>query len=596
MVVFFLPKSVLADGMAFEVDPYSDRWDYSDENNQQAFINYEEGLQKMIISVGIESKNNQGTVWLFPVPANPQKVAIDIIKELPKLRGEEISGKAKTNLDFISESLRLTQLYTMPFKIFGSLLLSSDADFGESFDGGNVSVYEHLEKEGIVSEIITAKTADGIYDYLKNKGLKIESGSISVLDNYIGKDFSFVVSWINSSDQVISAQEIKDNLDKYSEENYNGYEYPKFVSLLRDVEKKYSIGYSSEAIDYLKSPQGESALLELAQAIQKDPSIINGGHQKGVFVTFPTKDIYFPLLPTSVYGSKTVPATLRIIGHVSPKIFQDIKSYTKTEYYIDDYFKPSENFKNFYNKGGNNIKYTKIEINAPSKFLTDDLWISNHAPIKTYYVNFIANYPGFISIILLVLNSVLASILAGLLLFADLRHDLKKLGLIGLSNFLTLFGLAITTLFVRTKNKNEEVTPLLEEIKQRGYFGKRKFSVILFFISIPFLFLSLIVLLFLIKDIMMIPISHSEIYYLASPIIFIEVIFCVLSIAILIAALILNRIKPEDKNLFEQLKSAGYSSWSFQPKDIMKLAFVPVFSVFFMLISWLVIKLIEFTV
>ena len=34
-----IPKSVLADGMMMRPDPYSDRWDYSGENNQQAFIN-----------------------------------------------------------------------------------------------------------------------------------------------------------------------------------------------------------------------------------------------------------------------------------------------------------------------------------------------------------------------------------------------------------------------------------------------------------------------------------------------------------------------------------------------------------------------------
>jgi hypothetical protein len=34
---------VSADGMAFK---FSDRWDYSNETNQQAFINYEYGLQK----------------------------------------------------------------------------------------------------------------------------------------------------------------------------------------------------------------------------------------------------------------------------------------------------------------------------------------------------------------------------------------------------------------------------------------------------------------------------------------------------------------------------------------------------------------------
>src|SRR3990167_2104074 len=66
-VFSFNPKSVLADGMIIKPDPYSDRWDYSSENSQQAFINYENGLQKMIISVGFEEENSNGVVWLFPV-------------------------------------------------------------------------------------------------------------------------------------------------------------------------------------------------------------------------------------------------------------------------------------------------------------------------------------------------------------------------------------------------------------------------------------------------------------------------------------------------------------------------------------------------
>ncbi len=45
LVVFPLaPQPVFADGMA--IAHYADRWDYSDETNQQAFINYEYGLQK----------------------------------------------------------------------------------------------------------------------------------------------------------------------------------------------------------------------------------------------------------------------------------------------------------------------------------------------------------------------------------------------------------------------------------------------------------------------------------------------------------------------------------------------------------------------
>ena len=157
------PESVFADGLAIK---YSDRWDYSDETNQQAFINYEHGVQKMIISVGLDDENSEGVVWLFPVPADPSKVVIDVVKSLPQLSGEEISQKAKSNLDGITQSLLLTQIYT------AVVVIPNTGRFlgGEGITG-DVTVYEHLEKEGITSEIITAKTATGLYDYLRSKGL-----------------------------------------------------------------------------------------------------------------------------------------------------------------------------------------------------------------------------------------------------------------------------------------------------------------------------------------------------------------------------------------------------------------------------------------
>jgi len=197
----FTSKSALADGMMIKPDPYSDRWDYSSESNQQAFINYDNGLQKMIISVGIEDENSDGIVWLFPVPSEPNKVAIDVVKSLPQLSGEEISEKAKSNLDNTIKFLQMTQIYPIPFMFLSQPLgvsepveiniLGMSEDISKSVEP-DVVVYEHLEKEGITSEIITAKTATGLYDYLNNKGLKIESGSISVLDDYIGKEYSFV--------------------------------------------------------------------------------------------------------------------------------------------------------------------------------------------------------------------------------------------------------------------------------------------------------------------------------------------------------------------------------------------------------------------
>ena len=546
----FFPKLVLADGMLIEPDPYSDRWDYSSETNQQALINYENGLEKMIISVEFDANNSSGVVWLFPVPADPQKVAIDVVKNLPQLSGEEISGKAKSYLDDTRNFLSLTQLYPIPLlSIFGassSASFDSEADVFAPMGAANnkeaaidVVVYEHLDKEGISSEIITAKTANGLYDYLKAKGLNIKAGTIPVLDNYIGKDYSFLVSWISST------------------------ENPQMI----------------EPVDTYRTISTK---------------------QRGIIVTFPTKEIYFPLLPTSVYGSETVPATIRVFGHVSPKIFQDIKGFTKTEYYVDGSANFPDELKNFYSGKNQDIKYTKVELNAPSKFLTDDLWFRNHAPIKTYYSSFVAQHPIINWFILLILSSIITGILAGLIVFKDLRKKPIKLGLIGLSNSLTIVGLLITTLLVSTKNRQEDVTTLVAQLKQKGYCWKRKTAAILFFLDLPFLVLGLDILPILIQGIQIsIRLNNqwgSSLGYFDIFEVIILLIIYALPLIILLVSFFLKRTKPEDKTLFEQLKASGYSSWSFQPKDKLKIAFIPIFSIFFLTISWLLVKIIELTV
>ena len=607
----FLPKSVLADGAIIEPDPYSGRWDYSDEDNQQAFINYSNGLQKMIISVGIDKENSNGAVWLFPVPAEPNKVAIDVAKSMPVLKGEDISKKAKLNLDNAKKFLQMTQLYTIPIMPYfnplsteetvgrykGMGITNSLADGVEQ----DVVVYEHLEKEGITSEIITAKTANGLYDYLKGKGLKIEVGSIPVFDNYIGKNFSFIASWISSPEKLNSADEIKSKLDYYF---FYKYDYPKFLNLIGDLKQKYpefNQAYAYDPVGYLRSQQGAIVMEELAQAIQNDPSIIaedydiyeKSANQKGIFVTFPTKEIYFPLLPTSVYGSKTIPVTIRVIGHVTPKVFQGIKSYTKTEYYVDENASFGSDFKDFYSGQGENIKYTKIEINAPSKFFTDDLWLKARAPVKTYYSTFIAKYPIVITVFLFILSSVLTGLLVGSIIFKDLRKNPVKLGLIGLSNLLTIIGLLITTVLIKTKNTSKNVEPILAKTIQKEYCWERRVATILFFVATPFFVFGLFSLPSLLDSLdtsMRYGYYHFDDYFVPN------LIFYILPTAALITGFLIKRIKPEDKNLFKQLKQAGYSSWTFQPKDKLKIVFVPVFSITFLVISWLIVKFVELIV
>ncbi len=521
-------KLVFADGVM--LNPYEGSWDYSSEKNQQAFINYDNGFQKMIISVETDKDYNNGVVWLFPLPSDPNRIAIDIVNNLPRLSGAEITGEAKAILWEIGQFLKSTQLPLSIFKI--SPFFSLITTLGEQGAANDVTVYEHLVKEGMTTEVITAKTANGLYDYLRNKGFKIENSSIPVLDHYIGKAYSFVASWVNPESELYSR-------------------------LIRE----------------------------------KDAS-----KRKGISVTFPTDEIYFPLLPTSVYGSKIIPITIRIMGHVSPKVFKDIKNYAVTEYCINEYITDSDrgSLKGFYNGQNKNYKYTKIDINAPSKYLTDDLWVARNAPMRTYYTSFIITHVFITRIFLWLLTSVLTGILVGWVVFKDLRKNTLKLALLGLSNCFSVFGLLIATIFVSTKNNPTKADELMCKIKNKGYIWRRRAAIIMIYFAIPVLTFTI----FISSLLGIVLVSNRQFgidsYFLHA--LFRSLMLCILPIILLILARIFKRIKPEDKHLFDQLNTSGYSSWSFKPKDKMKIIFVPLYSISFLIISWLIISYIMLTV
>jgi len=108
--------NVFADGMVINQDPrdpYSGEWDYSDESDQQAFINYQDGMEKMIVSVKIDDIEDKNAVWVFPVPAEPAKVAINMVEELPEMNGVEISSSAKSNLAKVKNILFGSQIYPL---------------------------------------------------------------------------------------------------------------------------------------------------------------------------------------------------------------------------------------------------------------------------------------------------------------------------------------------------------------------------------------------------------------------------------------------------------------------------------------------------
>ncbi|MFA6437624.1 MAG: DUF2330 domain-containing protein [Candidatus Paceibacterota bacterium] len=463
----------------------------ADENNQEAFINYQNGQEKLVVVVDIDEQNSD-TVWIMPIPGKAKEIKMNIMSEIPVFGGYEVMSKIKLalsrslkNLFFISATSQFWSFF--PVVVVGTSLTSARGGSGTGSTSGDfISVNQHIEKNGMIMETITAQKTESLYNYLSNKGLKVKQGDMTTLSSYMNQDYVFVVSWLSSK-------------------NLN-----------------------------------------------------NDDKQRGIFIAFPTQKIYYPLIPTSIYGEKQVPMTIRIFGHVKPEIFSEIKPYTKVEYFLDmqtDYldrwcrssiyrlksslelyhgnynsfpssledlsndpnngsdaknfikdmekyclspflfhgdkdnyeiaimsgagrawvfdrlendqeknvndtiFTPSKELNEFYEN--KNVNYTKITINAPAQSLKKDLWMKEGSPLKISLMLHISNWLDnsktslVFNIFLYIFLTFILSFLAGGIIGLIYYRNFIKYALIGLSNIFTLLGFY---LFLRWDAKGKPKT------------------------------------------------------------------------------------------------------------------------------------------
>lgn len=440
MFLFFMPF-VSADGGVWYPGPNPHEPQLLDENSQYAAINYQNGLEKMIISINIEDPEINDAVWIFPIPSDPEEAAIDIVGEFPALHGQDVMNNAERELNDIFRTVRATQIYPLFFGARTVYYSAMSAGIGKQAMGLDeasnfgITVHEHIEKKGMAAELISASDGSQLYEYLSWKRFDIAEGSIPVLENYVGQDYCFVVAWIESGNE-------------FRENNQNNY--------YRD------------------------------------------NRQIGVQLIFPVEDeIFYPLLPTSVYGSKAIPIDIYMLGHVTPNIYSDIESFSKVDYYVDNYVNIPQELEPFFGtRDSSNMKYTKLEIRgAPSKFLTQDLRIKDEVPSSVSYAQSISDYSFPITILMILFLSFVSATVAGIVMFnKDMKEwkDSLKYGLIGLANIFSLVGFIIVTGMIKTKDLGK----LKKRIREEGLLvissDKRKVYFIILFTAI-FMVLSYLV-------------------------------------------------------------------------------------------------------
>lgn len=437
LVIFLLLGSLIlpfasADGSIHVYD--RDRWDLATEKQQFCAINYKDGIQHMILTVdpGDELKGEKA-VWIFPVPASPDKTVIDIMKGFPLLAGYDVEERAADSVYLAFSFMQATQIYTAPI-----LLRMAVTGIGSTKDAAaGVDVYETIEKMGLTTELVSAQDGSSFADYIASKGLELTESSKSIFNEYSGKDYSFVISWIS-------------DIKKFNQER-------------NETEPRHRYQASKNAI--------------------------------GVYISFPTERIYYPLKPTSVYGSERVPAVIYVMDYVEQELYPEIKEDTEIRYFFQNRVYSPQELSNFfagYEKGPvkservasnitqqysivQDVKYTKIKLNPPSKYLTEDLWIDVSTPLKVKAADIANRFYWYYGLTIFILLSCLASLISGMIVFRGRKISKLKFALFGLCNLLTLIGFTIaayiTKIDIRFVQAKEVPKPSVR-------FGRTKFIIL----------------------------------------------------------------------------------------------------------------------
>jgi hypothetical protein len=190
--------------------------------------------------------------------------------------------------------------------------------------------------------------------------------------------------------------------------------------------------------------------------------------EPGLILEFPTKDIYYPMILTSIYKERTIPIEIIIIGHVTPKIYSDIEPHTEVKYWYNGYSpqryygydRNSPEIKEFTEEITSkwDRKFTSIKIEAPANTFKKDIWMEDKAPFKVSYAHNIRD--GFqtrnryVTMLLIYLFfSVVIACVLGIFIFGKKKEDIPIYFLLGIGNLIGILGLIIFTAYVNKKKK-----------------------------------------------------------------------------------------------------------------------------------------------
>ena len=401
---------VAADGISIGYNTL-DAWETLAERDQFCIINYHDGIEKMIVQIqldGPELRSSDKVAWLFPIPATAESVSLRHFQIIPRFDGDSLGSAVLEKVaDSSSWSYAFaTQLYTLPVIGTYSVMMLG---FGTNSAADSVESFAALDQYGVTSEVLAADSSEALGAYLTSKGLTLPEDAEYAMENYLGGDYSIVLSWIS------------------------------------DV--------SSFLTQAFKMPGTDVYTL-------------------GIGVEFPCDGIFFPLEMTSAYGPLEIPITVQVLDHVTPDeypsggnldfsckyrvqdTYEQLSEYDTWHYDYPlisriNFTESREEFDYFFaeqitaNRGSSSLEsvdYTVVRFDGPAGELTEDLWLSDSRPLSVSTLGFVYDNPWLVTLAVLILVSCVSSLIACAIVLGSNARFMRTFILLGLFNVATIFG------------------------------------------------------------------------------------------------------------------------------------------------------------
>ncbi len=404
----------LADGVI--IIPSRERVNLVNESRQIAFIAWKDGMEQMIIKTELNTAVQNGNVhvWIFPVPAGPDDVVVQHIKRV------EYYGGGKNLYDATKDNLRKSAdsvfIFSQIWPIIPAAILGT-------LPGGTTPTIGGL---GSTARAIGAATI--------NYGVTVHE----------------TITGLGITSQIITARD-PNGLRNYIQDKYG-------VELPDQIEKVFS-NYIGKKFTFVVS---ESNGTPKAMA---------------VMVGFPTSAPYFPLMPTSIYGSKMIPITLYIDGFWEPNEWKELAPRTVVEHRVSGTPPDVSGDEKFWGKFK---KFTIISLTVPSKSLKKDFYLEKATLAEQ--TEFIREHATLFAIIILLAVFSISG-LATWIVLSRKRDELSKYVVAGAASILTPIATAIALKAAGIRNKIS--APAFEKWWQNAlYYTAATYTIIMVLITL----------------------------------------------------------------------------------------------------------------